>query len=205
MTLLRHDRNVIYFAHIPKTGGSSVEFALREAGAARALHFHKRLGFTSSTIQHMHAEVYSRLVPADFYDYGLAVIRHPLSRLVSEYKWRIQLGQAKLKFDPWVVRHLALFRSNPYVLDNHIRPQVEFLHSSIEVFRFEDGIASALEAGARALGLSGVDLGTHRRAGDPLEVSWAASTRQLALEFYHRDFVELGYDPEIEIPGLHLT
>jgi hypothetical protein len=195
MTLLRNDGRLIFLAHIPKTGGSSIEYALRTAGAARALHFHKRMDYAKCNLQHMHAELYQKFVPSDFYDYGLAVTRHPFDRLLSEYKWRIQLGHANLDFDPWVIRHLELYQRQPYVLDNHIRPQNEFLCPSIEVFRFEDGLDAPLRSAAKHLGLSDIDTSTHRRQGDPIGVTWSDDTRQRVFEFYRSDFELLGYDP----------
>ncbi len=140
MTLLSANGKLFYFAHIPKTGGSSVETAMRKAGARRALHFHKRLDFVRCNLQHMHAELFDTFVPPKFYNKGFCVIRHPIARLVSEYRWRQTLDQASLPFDPWVRRQIAAYAQNPYVLDNHMRPQHEFIGKKIKVFRFEDGI-----------------------------------------------------------------
>lgn len=196
MTLLRHLDRIVYFAHIPKTGGSSVEYALRAAGARRALHFHKRLGYVKCNLQHMHAAVFDKFVPPEFYDYGFTVTRHPFDRLLSEYKWRVHLGQTEMEFDPWVRKHLALAEQRPYLLDNHLRPQCEFVTDDIEIFRFEDGLAAPLASASENLRLQEVDTSVHRRSGGDIEATWSTATRSQAYSFYKNDFETFDYDPE---------
>ncbi|MCF7702161.1 sulfotransferase family 2 domain-containing protein [Loktanella sp. M215] len=204
MTLLSANGKLFYFAHIPKTGGSSVETAMRKAGARRALHFHKRLDFVRCNLQHMHAELFDTFVPPKFYDKGFCVIRHPIARLVSEYRWRQTLDQASLPFDPWVRRQIAAYAQNPYVLDNHMRPQHEFIGKKIKVFRFEDGIDVIL---GRLSVMTGLTLNpeTHvRQPGVREPLTWSPETRALALRFYDADFAPLGYDYDTEISFLSL-
>ncbi len=194
MTLFRNKENTVFFAHIPKTGGSSVEHALRAGGAKRALHFHKRLDFVKCTMQHMHAELYDVFIPKGFYDYGFAVVRHPFDRLESEYRWRVNLKQAKHEFNKWAIANLKRQLTKPYALDNHIRPQHEFVgKSAVEVFRFEDGLDKPISQAARKLNIE-ADVATHRRKGPSLDVKWTAATRDYAYEFYKQDFVQFGYD-----------
>lgn len=207
MTLLRNGSKLINFVHIPKTGGSSIEFALRQAGAKRALHYHKKLNYVACNLQHMHAALYDIFIPEDFYDYGFCVTRHPFDRLLSEYKWRHGLGDAKKPFDVWVQNVIKAYASKEYVNDNHIRPQSQFVgkSSKIEVFRFEDGLNTVLQSAASALELTGVDLSTHRRSGETIQVKWSKMTRQLALEFYQSDFEKFNYDPSDHTANIKLA
>lgn len=205
MTLLSANGKLFYFAHIPKTGGSSIETAMRKAGARRALHFHKRLDYVRCNLQHMHAELFDTFVPPKFYDAGFCVIRHPIARLVSEYRWRQTLDQAKLPFDIWVRRQIAAYATDPYVLDNHIRPQHAFIGRKIKVFRFEHGMDAILGNISQMTGLA-LNPDTHvRRPGTREPLTWSPETRALALRFYDGDFGPLDYDYDTEIPSLSVV
>jgi hypothetical protein len=58
------------------------------------------LGFARAPFQHMEKGVHELVVPPEFYDDGFAVLRDPLDRLLSAFKFR-SLWQANL--DPTVV------------------------------------------------------------------------------------------------------
>ncbi|MFZ3583818.1 sulfotransferase family 2 domain-containing protein [Loktanella sp. DJP18] len=205
MTLLKANGKLFYFAHIPKTGGSSVETAMRKAGAKRALHFHKRLDYVRCNLQHMHAELFDTFIPPKFYDKGFCVVRHPIARLVSEYRWRQTLNQADLPFDGWVRRQIAAYAKDPYVLDNHIRPQHEFIGKKIKVFRFEEGMDVILGKMSRVTGLT-LNPKTHvRKPETRTHMTWSPETRALALRFYEMDFVRLDYKYDTDIPYLSLA
>ena len=202
MTLLKTKDRLFYFAHIPKTGGSSVEAAMRAAGARRALHFHKRLDFVRCNLQHMHAELFDTFVPPAFYHRGFTVVRHPVARLTSEYRWRQNLDHVSESFGAWVNTQLTRYPEDHYILDNHFRPQVEFIGKKIEVFKFEDTMPQILRQIAEMTGLD-LDVGTHRRSIPPKEeLVWSPEVRAAALRFYAADFETFGYDYDTEVPSL---
>ncbi|MGR3762453.1 sulfotransferase family 2 domain-containing protein (plasmid) [Roseobacteraceae bacterium NS-SX3] len=202
MPLYRTSDKVILFIHIPKTGGSTVEEVLAVSGAAQALKYHKRLGYSSSTPQHMAWDVIQYWLPQGFYDYAFTLVRNPVARLVSEYRWRKSLSETPLPdFDTWVKRQLARYAKNNYILDNHIRPQSEFIGPDVEVFRLEDGIEFPIYAGLDQLGLHADDIEIHharRSETSPLTVT--AQTLEDIRTFYAADFECFGYDPAT-IPG----
>ena len=205
MTLLKANGKLFYFAHIPKTGGSSVETAMRKAGAERALHFHKRLDFVRCNLQHMHAALFDTFIPPAFYDAGFCVVRHPVTRLVSEYRWRLTLNHTDSPFDDWVRTQLAAYSKDPYIFDNHLRPQHEFIGKKISFFRFEDGMDVILEKLSEMTGLK-LDTATHVRKPDTIApLTWSPETRALALRFYETDFSSLAYDYNTEIPDLEIN
>ncbi|MFT5870738.1 MAG: hypothetical protein ACI8TF_002866 [Paracoccaceae bacterium] len=202
MTLLKVKNRLFYFAHIPKTGGSSLETAMREAGAKRALHYHKHMNYVSCNLQHMHAKLYDTFVPPDFYSAGFCVVRHPIARLVSEYRWRQTLDQAKVPFDKWVYQKLKAYQKDPYILDNHLRPQHEFIGEKIEVFRFEDGMENIM---ARISEMTGLTLNTQTHVRKPTingSLTWSPESRALALRFYEEDFETLSYDYDMPVTNL---
>ena len=207
MPLIRHQDKIVLFVHIPKTGGTSVEDAMMRSGAVVALKYGKRFeGFMKTTFQHLNAEIYEGAIPADFYDYAFATVRHPVPRLVSEYFYRRKRGFRAASFDRWVNDALREQTRNQYAMDNHIRPQVDFLTEGVEVFRIEDGIDKPLTKAAEVLGmtLSETDTHTNRRKRKK-KVQWTAATRARMLDFYAADFERFGYDPTQEFKDVELT
>lgn len=162
MPLLATKDRYIFFAHIPKTAGSSVKRYLLTKG---------ELYLSSSTVpaglsitpQHFHAELYTGMLPPSLLAHSFAVLRDPLARMVSEYKYRsvappapwpwinritgtarmhVKYGHRRrvMSFDRWVAATLRAYRKSPTIYDNHIRPQVEFLSGVQKLFVLEDGL-----------------------------------------------------------------
>lgn len=90
MPLCRINDVILYFAHIPKTGGSSIEDYMSEKGAIALRH--NNVGhpaWSKTTPQHMPKSVFQKYVSQDFYDVNFAVLRDPKEKLISTYKMRI--------------------------------------------------------------------------------------------------------------------
>lgn len=206
MPLYRNGSKVILFIHIPKTGGSTVEEVLKASGAPQALKYHKRLGYSNATPQHMHWEVLKHWVPVSFCDYAFAVIRHPMARIASEYRWRKEISEQELpEFDTWVNRQMARYQNNAFILDNHIRPQSEFTGPRTNIFRLEDGIEDPIRAALRHLGLPADDLSIHHaRKSERSTLTLTEHTLLSINSFYAADFERFGYDPTTLPKGLQV-
>jgi hypothetical protein len=203
MPLYRFRDKLIFFVHIPKTGGSTVEELLVSYGAKQALKFHKRLGYSNSTPQHMHAAVYRKLIPKSFYDYALALVRNPYARLASEYKWRSKLSGGQLpSFDQWILESLASLEESPYLYDNHMRRQSEFVSPSVEIFRLEDGIEKPIKAAIDALGIEppAVEI-HHAKKSTPEPLVLKGPAREAVVAYYAADFEAFGYSPD-DLPDM---
>src|SRR6056297_1746656 len=135
MPLARIADKILFFAHIPKTGGASVEAYMASKGRI-ALHYPFRQGWSRSTSQHMHAAIHRRLVSETFCDQSFSILRDPMERLQSEYRYRRGRGETTFDFNPWARLMLGLMQSDPYTLDNHMRPQADFLRWNMRVFDF---------------------------------------------------------------------
>ena len=197
MPLYRNKDRAILLVHIPKTGGSSLEEMLVDAGALQALKFHKRLGFSASTPQHMQWDVLRRWVPKEFYNFSFTVVREPYARLASEYAWRQTISQNPvLPFNDWVRDIFGRYEKNPYILDNHIRPQVDFIGPKVRVFKLEDGLDPAAKMAFRRLGLTYRKPKTpHVRKSEHKVIEIERSTLAIVRDFYAADFEQLDYDP----------
>jgi len=159
MPSLALDDRLIWFAHCPKAGGTSVErFMVERWGAAVGhLHWGWDLWWTGGgwrradppcSPQHLTwADAAPRLPRAP--DAAFAVVRDPVARMLSEYRWqgharrgtRAGRALARLPFSTWLGIMLGLAARNPYAFDNHLRPQADFVPPGARVFRLEDGLA----------------------------------------------------------------
>ncbi|PYE82170.1 sulfotransferase family 2 domain-containing protein [Pseudoroseicyclus aestuarii] len=139
MPLARIGSTLLHFIHVPKTGGASVETYLAQKGAL-ALKHPTRLNWSATTAQHMAANVHERLVPAEFCDHAFAVLRNPLDRLRSEWRWRRERMETRAPFSAWALTTLQMTRDDPLVNDNHTRPQVDFLREGVRLFHYSHGL-----------------------------------------------------------------
>jgi len=194
----------ILFVHIPKNGGGSVEHFFRAHGFNVDL-FSIDPSFISCfkcSPQHMHASMLSSLLNLENFDYIFTIFRNPLDRVLSEYKWRIQHPWSGHGFDSWYLKVRSERRRNPYLFDNHLRPQIEFLLPKIKIFAFDLGFSAILDEVAKDIGLQ-VDLGKvvnqklgrrlHQIRHDPRllclyqNASISTQIRQLILSDYEQD------------------
>jgi hypothetical protein len=204
--IFRIQNKLVLFIHIPKTGGSSIERLLSQHGKVGFLQEdHVAWVWGKCTPQHFHSEIYRALFRQKIFDYVFAVVRHPYSRALSSYMMH-KMGQApdsmhlsrEVGFSEWVFRALAVADRDPYVLDNHLRPQHEFITTNVELFRFEDGLSSVIKAVGGKLGLTLNGPLPHLKKAPDVTVRVGQQALERLREFYKADFLEFGYDDNIE-------
>ncbi|HEY1709602.1 MAG TPA: sulfotransferase family 2 domain-containing protein [Rhizomicrobium sp.] len=190
----------ILFVHIPRTGGTSIEHWLRELGTLR-LFSHSVPVFSRVTPQHLTANNIDELFGNSYFDYAFTVVRNPFDRIASEYRMRCKRAQEDVfkggpTLSTWLEKQVGAYEKNPFHLDNHLRPQWQFLQQRLRVFRHEDGIETII---ARVAGEIEVPIpatvGRHMATDDfdkPVKFDIPEVERVLAL--YGRDFEVLGYD-----------
>jgi hypothetical protein len=150
MPILVRENTSVLFIHIPKCGGSSFEQQMADRGWGELLSIRginaKNLKFLRCSPQHMHAELLTRILRPEFFDTIITLVREPVSRLKSEYAWQRAQEMTDLKPDIWIEHVFSEFKKNPFVYDNHIRPQHEFLIEKGLIYKLEEnGINQALE------------------------------------------------------------
>lgn len=214
----------ILYIHVPKTGGTSVERLLESYGAGISMYHPLSAGFPCPP-QHFHGDLLKRIFGMtgmqdgrehDF-DFVFMTVRHPISRLRSEYRYqrtRSRAGKAGprkpkklwltsrpvaevLDFDHWCRYALWRYSRDPYFAANHLRPQVDFAIWNPVIYRLEDGIEPIKHRLDKLTGIRG-DLPAEPqmvatdRGGKPDRLSRKA--RQLIRSYYARDFAEYGYE-----------
>lgn len=203
MPVFKHGGRCVLFVHIPKTGGTSIEkfFKVRKVKvglSSQALHGPGRHGFPCSP-QHFHIEVLAEMFPAGFFDARLAVVRHPVDRVLSEYRHRmgilIRNGKSTPSFEKWLRAGFRRVSKDPYFKDNHFRPQTGFLDRQTEVYRFENGLERPIDRLAELLGIdASMDKPVPiKNAGPEIDAEVTPECLAMIDEFYAEDFAQLDY------------
>jgi len=199
-----HERTLM-FIHVPKTGGTAIET------------FFRGIGFTGyfDPPTYMPVRPYLRVPPAH-YDYGalnrlfnldalysFAVVRQPVKRMISEYKWAIEKSSsaeamARMDFGQYLRFMLDNYRRDENVAAGHFKPQVRFVGEKVrKIFKYEAGLDNIIRNVLRDVGLN------HENLPPLPSVNSSSSTRaivpsesDIALihQFYAEDFTAFGYD-----------
>ena len=192
MPLYKINDKLIYFAHIPKTGGTSVEDALGRVGKVC---LNKKPEGIPIPAQHFHAEIFDVLIPSNFYDRGYLICRNPYMRLISEYRHQwVRKRFTKTSFDSWAKKVLRKYKTNPALHHNHIRPQIEFLSKKIEIYKFENGLQQVVNEICDYCGVPDqIDLSWFK-CYEKQEIVIHRKTLERVAAFYEKDFDTFGYD-----------
>ncbi|WP_061960870.1 sulfotransferase family 2 domain-containing protein [Demequina flava] len=208
MPIIRKSKQGLLFIHIPKTGGGSVEAAFRADGwSVNILDGNMGKGtinhYRHCTPQHIHGSVLQQLYKLDRFDGIFTYVRDPLRRTVSEYLWRNQrnenLDPGAPAFEAWVREAIKKTMADPYVYDNHMRPQHEFLVPGTRVYKFEDGLETGLADLERVTGLEIPSSVPRNHSGSDLsgvsssDVQINDNIRKLVADFYAEDYRIFGY------------
>lgn len=198
MPIFKIDGDLVLFAHIPKTGGATVQSFFRNYTSVHMFDDRPQNPDFRCSPQHFHCEQLKTLLPFDWYTYKFTIIRNPYTRLVSEYRMRMRNKIADNvtvdPFDEWVDRAFNSYAKNPYIMDNHIRPQWQFVDDSFEIYQFEEGVPKIINKLQKRLLLPQIKAAIpHRQKGGNLPVSPSNETLSSIAAFYKEDFQRFNY------------
>lgn len=199
MPVFQKDGSIILFVHIPKAGGTSISEIFLANG------WNMRLfdsGEDASTLnpvrkcspQHYHFDLLDAQFRLEKFKKIFCLVRNPLNRIISEYRWQRQHFGVKEDFADWVDRIFDSYSVDQFALDNHIRPQHHFVGTGVQVFRLEDGIENCIETLVEE-GILSISTRIPESAmvssGDTVMPRTQITTR--IAEFYAQDYIEFGY------------
>jgi hypothetical protein len=145
--------------------------------------------------QHIQIKDIKLLLKEDFWDYSFAIVRNPYNRLESEFFFRTRSISADIPdFSGWVIDTINTVKERPFLFDNHIRPQFEFIDNEVDIFRFEDGIDFIIEKLSKKLGIQRPAIIPKEKKSNRKEVNWSIEALTIFNEFYHNDFEAFGYE-----------
>lgn len=187
----------ILFIHVPKCAGMSVDQFLRDNAQVTA---EARLRAYSKNIRlrHLHREPLEQLYSSACFDWVFMIVRHPVARMISEYRYQRRKGglhpQNFTPFGLWLRFWLRRARRNPSVRENHFRPQADFLTFDAEVFQVEQGLDPFVERFSQITGIETPAPMPIKNASPKQAVHVSDADRRLIGDFFHADFAAFGYD-----------
>jgi hypothetical protein len=205
--IFRKDGKNILFIHVPKAGGSSIETAFKAAGYS-TLYLDGRVGRDSAnyvrrcTPQHMHGAMLRQNFRLQRFDAIFMIVRDPIARFRSEYLWRNRdqaIDVSASAVEKWGKDSFRGFDFDSYIYDNHLRPQADFFVEGARVYRFEDGLNTAVADLNDRYGLGVEPEVPHVRTGHGStgyssgDVEISDVLRETIMQFYRRDYEAYGY------------
>lgn len=169
---MENKKHKVYFVHIPRTGGTSVERAFRtDINYARG--------------RHTTGWEYKLTAPNRWHDYTkFTIVRNPYERLHSFWKWTTLKGRTEKPFEEWI--HFP--NGEPPRL---LEPMVNYLTGDEKVMRFEQyakviSLVESLGAEAQICVYSKTD----KR---PYQDDFTDRAKEIVKERYEADLKRFGY------------
>ena len=219
MPFFKAGSKLIYYAHVPKCGGTSVERFIHGRAGDIALvdttymAVPEEMRWSKTSPQHINVEALERLIPLSFFDACFTIVRHPVSRVVSAYHFQMELEKKiskNIAFSDWLEDLTETMDENPYAYDNHLRPMDHIVPYGAEVFYLEHGLDALVPYFDGLLGNRAAPRAIHRvneriAKGEKVVPTDADIAR--IGELYAVDFERFGYtlgqkQPEAPAPVL---
>jgi hypothetical protein len=216
MPFFKAGGKLVYYAHVPKCGGSAVETYLADRFGLVAFHDKthtqrpKAQQWSRTSPQHIDAETLATLIPPGFFDACFTIVRHPVARIVSAYHFQRdveRLVSARVVFSEWLEDLADARAENPFAFDNHVRPMSDIVPEGAEVFHLEHGLdrlvlwldaLTGTRGGQRAI--PHVNKHGEYRAGAGEKVVPTATDIAVIARIFAEDFRRFGYQPDRKAP-----
>ncbi|MBN9669862.1 sulfotransferase family 2 domain-containing protein [Roseibium aggregatum] len=214
MPFVKHGSTLIFYAHIPKCGGTSIETYLQDRFGAVALLNRSLHGkpenqrWSKVSPQHLDWNSVKQILPEEMIDHAFAVVRHPIGRLVSAFQFQrdVELKIPKdVAFSSWLREVVQAPEDLWLKYDNHFLPQTRFLPPKCTIFYMEHGLQYLVPYLDEILKTSdGPRVIPHenRSAASDSRDKIVLSDQDVEhiAKLYKTDFEKLGYDPNSKTP-----
>ncbi len=191
----------ILYIHVPKTGGTSIEYFFEQNGFAvsyldRGISQPSLNRVRRCSPQHMTRQQLQAIFNPGQFKYVFMTVRNPYARLFSTFQMR-HGKHAEMDFDGWARGTLQQLANSPFIFDNHIRPQVDFFLPRAEVFKQEDGYGPGWIR--RMSERTGFDLPRRevwrQMVSDKVDrAPMSDASKALIAQVYAEDFSKFGYE-----------
>lgn len=149
MPLCRAVGKLIYYAHVPKTAGTTIEHYLASRFGKLAL-LDPQFGqlseverWSQTSPQHMPEDTRARLLPDNFIDVSFATVRHPATRLRSVFLFQREIAKTISEgtgFSAWLETIPLTAKTDPHAYDGHTRTMCATVPPEAHVFQIEQGL-----------------------------------------------------------------
>ena len=207
MPVFRINKDLHYFAHVPKCGGMSIEAYLLERFSPLGMYKADRYNvpahqrWTPTSLVHVPGARLVSIYPVEWFASSFALVRQPVRRLVSAFFF----ARDMVRSIPPETAFNARFQETAPRLEKafclcggHLVPQTDQVPERAHILRFEDGL-KAVVADLDALGgkregpreLPAKNIKRWRGQEEPPEI--AQATLALIARLYAADFQRFGY------------
>ena len=213
MPIFKFRKKLILYSHIPKCAGQSIENYCQRLGAKIAFmdndfcrHNFAGRAWNLTSPQHISGDALSRLFPKDFFDDSFAVVRDPIDRLRSAFKFQ-KYKEKKIKenitLSDFIKSDLGTCSRPLGLYDNHFLPQVELLvkKNSYKIFKLENGLLDVKKYLDNNLffndsdkKLKHINLGTYNIEFSHEDTYVDDSSLEIISRIYKRDFEVFRYE-----------
>jgi len=145
MPFFKCDLGLVYFFHVPKCGGTSIEVELINKGFKLSFYdpgFSSEVNkFCKSSPQHITQKDFKNLFAEDMFFYKFALVRDPVTRLLSAYAFNRDKIGGFVSFEALVSKlEKNINKENDYFgakYDNHFVPANRFISEDSDIFYLE--------------------------------------------------------------------
>jgi len=209
MPIIRFKNKIVYFSHIPKCGGTSVENFLKIiVGTNLSFLDQKSYEINSSpwsmsSAQHITGHHVSKLFPETFFDEFFTVIRNPFDRFCSAFAYqkyvfkrinpKLDVNQFADNLEYYKALHLGQF-------DNHFLPQINFLYPGVpyKAFKLENGLDGVKKYIGSIFDIDVSDVRMPHSLKQPNEIGLNSgkldnNSKRIIMKIYKTDFEKFNY------------
>ncbi|MAC81915.1 MAG: hypothetical protein CML66_28115 [Rhodobacteraceae bacterium] len=203
MPMVLSERGPVFFAHVPKTGGTSVEHYLYQRFGPLSLNDVNKQANLPGTglicaVNHLSALDLREMIPAQAI-LVFAMVRDPLERCLSEYAWQQGASRmSRMPFSTWLRVMARCVAIDARAYGNHIRPQDDLVPEQARIFRLEDGFDQMIDRIDTVTASQRPDLAVGHlkpRAGHGPQIRVHREDVALIQSLYARDYARFGYAP----------
>ena len=201
MPLFTKEDKSIFFIHIPKAAGTYVENIFLSNGWKIGFFFNDHVQTMPKdpcTPQHFDYLKLKKYINIDDIP-NFAICRNPINRFKSEMNMFYDYLSNNLENNANKI--LDIYEKDPYVMDNHIRPQNEFIAKNTKIFYFEKDLSNIVNMinDNFDLNLSGDDIKKFIVLNEKTKIKtkdivFSKELEKRLREFYKKDFEYFGYE-----------
>jgi len=209
MPIVKTGSKLVFYAHVPKCGGSAVQDYLTARFGALAFEDRRHTGHDPKSLwsrtspQHIDKTSLSRLFPPAFFDAQFTIVRHPVARIVSAYHFQLEVESRISKltsFHDWLLELQDGLGEDRFLFDNHVRPMTDIVPDGTKVFYLEHGLDALVpffddiigdKSAPRSVGHSNKRGDLAKTAGE--KVVPTEEDIKLISSIYAEDFERFGY------------
>ena len=187
MPIIKANDKLIYYAHVPKCGGTTMQAAFKNSKISFVFEGNKILlrdQQKESSLQHITSSTVEKLFGEIFFDETFSIVRDPVDRFISAYNY----NRKKIGFKYNINSFLSeLIRDKTFFFnkfDNHFLPANEFIPHSSKIFYLENGFLPIEEYFASKFGVANLVFG-HEKSGKMLPKKSDLKSRVKSLAYDH--------------------